>query len=606
MPRPACSLDALSITHLARRPTVSTEQTTPEPAPRTPRMPPVWRGRRRAYLGGLVGLGVAQAVLALVMSFSVDGVLSHTATPAAGAERTVLWSGMITLLGAVLGIGLARWFERILAEKLGQDYVYEQRRRLITAALNNVGNRSLGVIVTRASNDLTAVRNWIAQGIVPLATALPLIATVLLVLAVTRWTVALAILVPLALLAGALPLLSELAHRRARTLRRHRGRMSAHISDTVRAGESIRVAGAMQRELNAVDRNSARVVEAAVSRARVTGFIRSLTITAASLCTVAVVFLAQLGLIGVAEVASIMTLLGVMATPLGDLGRVVEYRQNYRAARRILAPLLSAATALDREHRRRERQWRTAPPEPEAGHRGLSVDGLAVNGHALPPLTAVPGTCVELRSAHPAQIRATLLALFDAHYDGPAPDARVLINGINAAAAPEKTRRELIGYGSGRIPLERGSVARLAAYRVPRALGGEVRWMLARVGLQPLLDASPRGLQTKLTNDGSPWRGTDVARLKLARAMLGTPPLLVLEHLDTELDADGRTLLRDLVADYPGVVLLVSSHPEQISASRDVWELDGADADERAATAERLRAASRSSDAETDDTADDE
>ena len=48
---------------------------------------------------------------------------------------------------------------------------------------------------------------------------------------------------------------------------------------------------------------------------------------------------AVLGIIDVAGVASIMTLLGVMQITMGDLGRVVEYRQNYRAALRILAPI---------------------------------------------------------------------------------------------------------------------------------------------------------------------------------------------------------------------------------------------------------------------------
>ncbi|WP_225735850.1 ABC transporter transmembrane domain-containing protein [Gulosibacter chungangensis] len=580
----------------------------------TTKMPPVWRGKRRWLIVSLVVLGVVQAALALVMAFSVDALLtaagsvadastgsaqvastgsaSGASTGSANGETgsasgggDAAWLGMGGLVAAVLGVGLARWFERIVAERLGQDYVYEQRRRLITSALGEFGNRSLGVIVTRASNDLTAVRNWIAQGIVPLATALPLIITVIAVLAFTNWPVALAIFIPLSLMTAVLPFLSAMAHNRARTLRRYRGRMSAHIADTVRAGESIRVAGAMRRELNAVDRNSAKVVDAAVARARVTGFVRSLTVTAASLCTVAVVFLALRGVINVAEVASIMTLLGVMATPLSDLGRVVEYRQNYRAARHILAPMLAAANDLKREERRREKAWKAEKPKPVAGHRGLTVEGLSASGVTLPPLDAKPGERILLDSEHPSHLQATIKALLEAHHDAETQAPRLLVSGFDFAKAPARKRRELVGFASDRIPLERGSVQRLVSYRDPNAIVGEVRWMLQRVGLGPRVDNSPAGLNTKLKNGGSPWNSADVARLKLARSLLGAPPLLVVEHIDAALDASGLATLREILDGYPGVVLFASQHPEQVVSHYRAWQLDGLDAKARALTA---------------------
>src|SRR5699024_295296 len=115
------------------------------------------------------------------------------------------------LAGAVVGIGLTRWLERVVAEDLGQDYVYEQRRKLVAAALHNIGNRSLGVVVTRASNDLTAVRNWIAQGIVPLLTAVPLIAVILAGLAVTNLPVAMTVAIPLTVTGGVMPFLARTA-----------------------------------------------------------------------------------------------------------------------------------------------------------------------------------------------------------------------------------------------------------------------------------------------------------------------------------------------------------------------------------------------------------
>ncbi|MDN5838012.1 MAG: ABC transporter ATP-binding protein/permease [Yaniella sp.] len=559
-----------------------TATTQAEPQQRL-RMPKVWRGRRRFLLVTLVVLGVIQAVLALTMALVVDGLLS--AVPLTSGTPSVPdppWAQMVGLAAAVLGIGLARWVERVVAEDLGQDYVYEQRRRLITAALHDIGNRSLGVVVTRASNDLTAVRNWIAQGLVPMLTALPLIAVVLGTLVFINPPVALAVAVPLALTAVLMPFLSRIARERARSLRRFRGRMSARIADSVQAGESIRVAGAVRRELNAVDRDSSKVVNAAVERARITGLIRALTVTAASLSTAAVVYLAVLGIIDVAGVASIMTLLGVMATPMGDLGRVVEYRQNYRAALRILAPIFSSATQLKRAVRNKERAWQNSHTDtPEPVDTAVVVEDLNVDHVAIPALRATPGERILLDSTDPNRVSAVLKAVL---LDGLNPlDSKtehgpaVLVAGYEYGAAPPALRRELVGMASDRLPLERGSVQRLASYRLPKISADEVRWMLHRVGLTAQIVAHPKGVKALLKNDGETWSRSDVARLKIARALLGNPSLVVLENIDAALDEQGLIMLRKLLDEYPGTVLFSSLVPQRLFAESEMrrWPLDG-------------------------------
>lgn len=564
------------------------EKTTKKPQQKPVRMPKVWRGRRRLLLLGLVGLGIVQAVLALVMALTVDALLSGLPTANASPQLAPPWATMLGLAAAVIGIGAARWIERIVAEDLGQDYVYEQRRRLITAALHNIGNRSLGVVVTRASNDLTAVRNWIAQGLVPMLTGLPLVVVVVTVLGFINWPIAIAVAVPLVVTAVAMPFLARIAHNRARKVRRYRGRMSARIADAVQAGESVQVAGAVRRELNAVDRDSSRVVGASVKRARITGLIRALTVTAASLCTAAVVFLAVLGIIDVAGVASIMTLLGVMATPMSDLGRVVEYRQNYRAAWRILAPIFQSATQVQRAVRAKERAWKNEHTPQDADDtaaqshpaEGVVIENLTVDHRVMPDLHARPGERILLDSADPNRINGVLKAVLvdginpleSDHDDGPV----VVIDGTEYGAAPASLRRELVGMASVRQPLERGSVQRLVSYRLPSTSVEDAKAILHRVGLSPVLYLHHKGLKTLLKNDGEPWSRAEVALLKLARALLGTPPLLVLENIDAALDEDGLDTLRRILSDYPGTVLFSSFAPERLFADAEIrrWSLD--------------------------------
>lgn len=548
-------------------------------------MPPVWQGRRRILLVTLVILGVVQAVLALVMTSSVDQLLqavpdAQDAPGAAHLQGSTPWLRLLALVGSVLGIGMSRWLERIVAEDLGQDYVFEQRRRLVTSALGSTREgRSLGVIITRSSNDLSAIRNWLASGIVPLITAIPLILIVVGVLAFQNWPVALAVAIPMVGMLLILPALARVAHSRARSLRRYRGRLSARIADSVRAGESVQAAGALQRELRAVDRDSARVVAAAVDRAVITGLIRALTMTVASLSTVAVVVTATLGLVNAAGVASIMMLLGVLATPLGDLGKVVEYRQNYKAARRILAPMLTEAETIKKEEEAREKRFREYGRETMDPAVGVEIRHLVVDGQVIPELSAKPGECVRLLSEDPGQIRRTIQDLMAGRSSGPweaelpAPD--IEISGVDFVNAPGKVRRTLVGFASARVPLERGSIRRLVSLRTPGASDGEIQDALARVGLLARVNRSEKGMNQTLKNDGAPWSPSDVTRLKLARALLRSPALLLLEGVDTSLDSDGLAMLNRIIEEYPGVVLLSSHHPESVGGQFTPWDLHG-------------------------------
>jgi ATPase subunit of ABC transporter with duplicated ATPase domains len=50
--------------------------------------------------------------------------------------------------------------------------------------------------------------------------------------------------------------------------------------------------------------------------------------------------------------------------------------------------------------------------------------------------------------------------------------------------------------------------------------------------------------------------------------------LLILDHLDDDLGADGRATLHEILADFEGVVLIASDHPEVVAPTQ-VWQADG-------------------------------
>ena len=472
-------------------------------------MPRLWRARRRLLLIALGVLGVLQALLAIMVSLSVAAILE--------GNRALV--GL--LLANTLGLGVAQWIQKVVAEDLGQHYVHEVRRELVGAALVPGNTASLGVTVTRASNDLTAVRNWVALGIVPMVTGLPLIAIVLVALFIQDLRTGVAVTVPLLMCVAVLPVVARWTLKRARELRKKRGRMAARIADSVMAGELLHATGAIDRELNAVTRDSDRVVIAAVRRSWATGFSRALMAMAASLGTVSIVISGHLE---VSEVAGIMMLLGVLATPVAELGRVVEYRQNYKAATRILIPLLQRGSEF------KHSQQKLPGLQATEGIPGVYVKGIS----------ALPGERIYLHgSADATRKWVTSLSAMEEGTDA-------IVNGQRLSQLPLKQRRALIGIASAHHHLSRGSVSRLVGLRVPDATVEEIEQALEQVGL------NNTGKQ-RLKNGGHPWSTSQINKLKIASATLRTPPLLVLEGITPE------NLLN-----YPGVIIsTVQENPSE-------------------------------------------
>ena len=162
------------------------------------------------------------------------------------------------------------------------------------------------------------------------------------------------------------------------------------------------------------------------------------------------------------------------------------------------------------------------------------------------------------------------------------------INGKDYVRAPPKERRELVGYASLDIPLEQGSIRRIVTYRRPGGDDDEVLRELDRVGMGKRIGRLHRGIGTKLKNNAAGWSPSDVTRLKLARALHGQPPLLVLENISVGLDDEGRDIVRELLDSYPGVILFVTARPEAMLSDYRVWEIDGETDEQREATRQAM------------------
>jgi len=520
----------------------------------------VWAGRRRRYLSLLIGAGLGQAAAAGVSAH----FFTHALTRSAPGNRALLFGALVA---AAVTVGLLRMAERVLSERLSQDYVHQIRLGLIRRNLADGRVKSLGVAVARTTNDLTSVKNWISQGVAPLAVGIPLIIGVGIALALLDPWLLLGLVVPITVLFFAMRVLAPVAYQRTRRVRRVRGRLSSQVADTILSTPAIRSAGGSERELARIETHSQTLVAASIQKAKVAGALRGTAAAMSGIATAMVIGTGLLAGLPTHTLAGALTIVAFLAVPLHELGRVVEYRQTYRAARRIIGPAIEPVSMAVPE-----RAGRTDAAHTGAG-RAVFVDYLPLtDGTTMPGLEAQPGARVVVDAGSP-RLTSELLEQFVGlreSYVG-----QIVVGGDDLSFAGPKTLRQMVGYAAQGMMLARGSVSRTVRYRCPGTGAEEVNRLLEEVDLAERVAELAAGADTILVHGGDPLTIPERARLLLARAILDEPPLLVFDHLDADLGQDGRATMRRLLADYPGVVIVASDDPDPIITPTHVWRPDG-------------------------------
>ncbi|MFJ2619754.1 ABC transporter transmembrane domain-containing protein [Glutamicibacter sp. NPDC087344] len=518
-------------------------------------LPALWGAGRKAQLLCLLGLGLSMGALTVLLAW-LTGQLTSSFSVA----------GLWLVLGLALVFGAGKFAERVVAEKLGQHYVAQLRGGLLRQSLTAERAPGLGITVARSTNDLSSVRNWVIQGFVPLLSGIPLLLFALLGLYLNSPPLVLALLIPLSVELLLLGFLAPGAYGAARVLRRRRGALASRIAETVGAASTVRAAGGVQREVDRLQDTASRMATAAVHRARFAGALRASALAIPLMGSVLLVAVASSTGLPAASVASGLLLLGISSAVLGEFGRMVEYRQNYKAAVRILAPLLAqnsgagGSQASDFGSRLPVGAVGNAPnlvrlqPAPES------------NGQHWSTLLARPGERIEVAATVAGQNMLHRLAT-----TGLASErlpCGAWVGGRNLGALPERTRRKLIGAVLPSMVLERGTLARALRYRRPQAdLPAALE--LARVcGLD--VEDLPDAQDTMLRRGGEPLDEGQRAGLLLARALLEEPALLVLDGLPGALDPQVAEELGRLLQNYPGVLLYRGELPGLDPTGR--WE----------------------------------
>jgi len=528
--------------------------------------------KRRLLLAWLVGIGLGQAAVTVASGLLVRKIFDNLTGKAVlhgGSES--LWAiGSLVLFAAAAG-GL-RVRERVFAERLGQSCVKSLRlqlfHRISAASPRDVQRRSSGSMILRFVGDLSAIRRWVSLGIARLAVGGLAVVGALLALSLLSPVLGLATAVVLLLGLGLAQLAAPAIRGVVRDARRRRSLLAANVTEKIHTLPVLRAFGQTRREQHRIERQSERLKQAMVNRARITGRLRGSTETTAGIAVAMVLWLGSHevagGHITPGTVVAAMSMISLLVPGLRDLSRVFEYWQNAQVARAKLREVLDIP-ALDPAPGTRRRA------KPGGGRIRFHQVSVAGALHEV-SATVEAGQRVALVGPNGAG-KSTLLNVVARL--APTSGGRISIDGRDITRLRPRVLASMVGMVGPDLPLLRGSIERNLRYRYPRASQVELTQICAVCKLDKALAGLPKGLQTRVQEGGRNLSLGERQRIAMARALLGQPRILLFDEADAHLDPEGRQVLDAIVASYPGTVLLVTHDPTRLKGADQVWYVEG-------------------------------
>lgn len=516
-------------------------------------------------LGVVALISLAGAAVTLAQPALVSKVVS-----AVGQARPL--TGLVVLLVALVIVGaLVSGVQQYLLQRTAEAVVRATRHELVGRLLRlrivEYDTRRIGDLVSRVGSDTTLLRSVVTSGLVEgLAGAVVFVGAIVamalidpLLLGLTLLVVALATVVVVTL-GGRIQTLALTAQTQV-------GLLAAGVARALPAIRTIRAARATDREVATLRSVADDTYATGVRLARVMALIEpviGVALQGAFILVLAVGgYRVASGALTVADLIAFILYLFLMVMPLGSVFSAYTSVQNALGAviriREITdlpeedAGLVSASHS---DHRPARMPLPGAVPL-------LEFDRVSFGYGPTPVLEevsfAVPaGTRTAVVGPSGAG-KSTLLSLLARFYD---PTSGVIrLAGVDVADLGREHVRSWLGYVEQDAPVLAGTIRENLVLGAPDASDDQCEHVLAQVNLTGILRRDPLGLAAQVGEDGILLSGGERQRLAIARALLASPRLLLLDEPTSSLDSRNEVALREAVDAVAGErTLIIVAH----------------------------------------------
>src|SRR5579875_2231227 len=400
-----------------------------------------YKGR---YVAGFAALLIAQVVgiiIPLIIKAGIDGM-----------RRRVSGSELLLIAGLILGVALIKavfqfWMRWILIG-ISRDVEYDLRNDLF-AHLMRLSQRYFnetrtGDLMSKLTNDLSAVRNLVGPGIMYSATTLVVGAASLSLMAHLDWRLTLLAIAPMPLVSIAVKYFGQQIHDRFEKIQGMYSEMTERVRESLSGVRVVRAFCQEEYETALFERMNRQYVENNKGLIWITSILwPGLTMLFGISFLLILVVGGQHVLSGRITLGTFMAFnvyLMYLIWPMIALGYVTNLVQRGLASQERLWTIFKAQPDIDN---------RDAPAHPIKELRGdIKFRNLTFSYNGKPVLKNLnlhipAGRCVAIVGATGSG-KSTLASLIPRLYD--APEGTVLIDDVPVRRIPLETLRQHIGF----------------------------------------------------------------------------------------------------------------------------------------------------------------
>jgi ABC-type multidrug transport system fused ATPase/permease subunit len=521
---------------------------------------------------------VASLALASAAGSLLQPLVTRELLNALGARQPV-GHHVIALTALLSGVAAINAVRNYLLQRTAEGLVLHARRRLSAHLLRlpiaEYDARRTGDLLSRVGADTTLLRVVTTSGLLDLA------AGVLLVIGAT---VAMIVLDPLlfgvtlAGLAVGIGFSLVFARRVRPAVKEGQvriGEMTSAVERAISAARTIRASRAEDRETATVGAAARSAYDAGLRTARLQALVGP-----ASSAAVQGAFLLVLGIGGARVASGGLTIGDLVAFVLFLFFLIMPLGQAVHAYTQLQAGFAALQRMQEVLDLPREEDPLGAPPASVAGAPAVEFDrvefGYAGGPQVLREVSfAVPaGTRTALVGPSGAG-KSTLLALVERFYDVGAGTVRVA--GVDVRDLPLAALRGRLGCVEQEAPVLAGTLRDNLLLTVPDATEEELLVVLDAVNLGDIVNRSPLGLDAQVGEGGVLLSGGERQRLAIARTLLASPPVLLLDEPTSNLDARNEAALRQAIsaAGTDRTMIIVAHRLSTVVDADQIVVLDG-------------------------------
>jgi ATP-binding cassette subfamily B multidrug efflux pump len=495
------------------------------------------------------------------LSVASPWVLRHAIDDlTAGLSREKLWLYAGALLGLVVVEGLFRYQMRMILIGVSREMEYELRndvfRHLTLLAPRYYQQNRIGEVMSRATNDMSAVRMVLGPGIMYTASTLATFTgTVALMIAISPRLTLLA-LVPLVLVSWLVRRYGRQVHDLYERVQEQLAEMNALVQENLAGARVVRAYAQEPHE----EARFALANQEYVSRNRrlvqISGILHPGIGFLMGLGSLTVLWLGGRMVVGgqitLGEFVAFGVYLAMLNWPMIAVGWVVNVFERGEASMLRIHAILDAPAEI-----------RDAGPPAVSGIRGeVEFRSLTFAYDAEPVLhdidLLVPaGTTVAVVGPTGAG-KSTLVSLLPRLFD--APPGTLFVDGHDVRGIPLETLRGAVGFVPQESFLFSATVRENVAFGVrgendpsagARGEDDRAEWAAGVAQLAKDLQGFPHGFETTVGERGITLSGGQKQRTALARALAVDPRILVLDDalsaVDTETEEHILGRLREVM-----------------------------------------------------------